>query len=123
MQMLARVGIDRRASVRVADLAHGERRLLELALVLCGDPALMLLDEPMAGAGSEESQHMIDIIDRVRGHAGILLIEHDMDAVFRLADRVTVLVEGAVIASGTPAEISANKDVRTAYLGSEDAGA
>jgi len=66
---------------------------------------------------------MIDIIDRVRGHAGILLIEHDMDAVFRLADRVTVLVEGAVIASGTPAEISANRDVRTAYLGSEDAGA
>ena len=123
MKMLARVGIDSRAAVRVADLAHGERRLLELALVLCGDPALLLLDEPMAGAGSEESQHMIDIIDRVRGHAGILLIEHDMDAVFRLADRVTVLVEGAVIASGTPAEISANRDVRTAYLGSEDAGA
>ena len=123
MEMLARVGIDSRAAVRVADLAHGERRLLELALVLCGDPALLLLEEPMAGAGSEESQHMIDIIDRVRGHAGILLIEHDMDAVFRLADRVTVLVEGAVIASGTPAEISANRDVRTAYLGSEDAGA
>jgi branched-chain amino acid transport system ATP-binding protein len=123
MQMLARVGIDRRAAVRVADLAHGERRLLELALVLCGDPALLLLDEPMAGAGSEESQHMIDIIGHVRGQAGILLIEHDMDAVFRLADRVTVLVEGAVIASGTPAEISANRDVRTAYLGSEDAGA
>ena len=123
MKMLSRVGMEQRADVLVADLAHGERRLLELALAMSSAPALLLLDEPMAGAGSEESQHMIEIIDRLRGSAGILLIEHDMDAVFRLADRVTVLVEGAVIASGTPAEISANRDVRTAYLGSEDAGA
>ena len=84
---------------------------------------MLLLDEPMAGAGSEESQHMIDIIDRLRGSAGILLIEHDMDAVFRLADRVTVLVEGKIIASGKPSEISNNKDVRAAYLGNEDAEA
>ena len=120
MQMLARVGIDRRAAVRVADLAHGERRLLELALALVSDPTLLLLDEPMAGAGPEETQHMIGIIDRLRGDVGILLIEHDMDAVFRLADRVTVLVEGAVIASGTPDEIAGDAAVRAAYLGSDD---
>jgi branched-chain amino acid transport system ATP-binding protein len=123
MKMLSRVGMEQRADVLVADLAHGERRLLELALAMSSEPALLLLDEPMAGAGSEESQHMIEIIDQLRGSAGILLIEHDMDAVFRLADRVTVLVEGAIIASGTPAEISSNKDVRAAYLGNEDAEA
>ena len=123
MKMLSRVGIEQRSDVLVADLAHGERRLLELALAMSSEPALLLLDEPMAGAGSEESQHMIEIIDQLRGSAGILLIEHDMDAVFRLADRVTVLVEGAIIASGTPAEISSNKNVRAAYLGNEDAEA
>ena len=121
MKILSRVGIEQRADVLVADLAHGERRLLELALAMSSEPALLLLDEPMAGAGSEESQHMIEIIGQLRDSAGILLIEHDMDAVFRLADRVTVLVEGAIIASGTPAEISSNKDVRAAYLGNEDA--
>ncbi|MEC8245101.1 MAG: ABC transporter ATP-binding protein, partial [Pseudomonadota bacterium] len=75
---------------------------------------------PMAGAGSEETQHMIEIIDGLRSRAGILLIEHDMDAVFRLADRVTVLVEGEIIASGAPDVISADKAVREAYLGSDD---
>ena len=123
MKMLSRVGMEQRADVLASDLAHGERRLLELALAISSEPALLLLDEPMAGAGSEESQHMIDIIDRLRGSAGILLIEHDMDAVFRLADRVTVLVEGKIIASGKPSEISNNKDVRAAYLGNEDAEA
>ena len=106
MSILARVGLEPRADTPVADLAHGERRLLELALALAANPALLLLDEPMAGAGPEETRHMIGIIDRLRGDVGILLIEHDMDAVFRLADRVTVLVEGAVIASGSPAEIA-----------------
>ena len=120
MTILSRVGIEGRADTPVSDLAHGERRLLELALALAGDPALLLLDEPMAGAGPEETQHMIGIIDRLRGDVGILLIEHDMDAVFRLADRVTVLVEGAVIASGTPDEIAGNAAVRNAYLGSDD---
>ena len=123
MKMLSRVGIEQRSDVLVADLAHGERRLLELAIAMSSEPALLLLDEPMAGAGSEESQHMIEIIDQLRCSAGILLIEHDMDAVFRLADRVTVLVEGVIIASGTPAEISSNKDVRAAYLWNEDAEA
>jgi len=118
--ILGRVGIDSRANMRVADLAHGERRLLELALALAANPSLLLLDEPMAGAGPEETQHMIGIIDKLRADVGILLIEHDMDAVFRLADRVTVLVEGAVIASGPPSEIAEDAAVRAAYLGGDD---
>jgi len=118
-KILARVGLDDRADQRVGDLAHGERRMLELALALATAPQLLLLDEPMAGAGPEESQRMSQIIETFRGKLAILLIEHDMDAVFRLADRITVLVEGAVIASGTADEISNSAAVQTAYLGSE----
>ena len=118
--MLERVSLGDRAATPVAELAHCERRLRELALALAAEPDLLLLDEPMAGAGSEETQHMIEIIDGLRSRAGILLIEHDMDAVFRLADRVTVLVEGEIIASGAPDVISADKAVREAYLGSDD---
>ncbi len=118
-KILARVGLDDRADQRVGDLAHGERRMLELALALATAPQLLLLDEPMAGAGPEESQRMSQIIETLRGKLAILLIEHDMDAVFRLADRITVLVEGAVIASGTADEISNSAAVQTAYLGSE----
>jgi branched-chain amino acid transport system ATP-binding protein len=118
-KILVRVGLDDRADQRVGDLAHGERRMLELALALATAPQLLLLDEPMAGAGPEESQRMSQIIETLRGKLAILLIEHDMDAVFRLADRITVLVEGAVIASGTANEISNSAAVQTAYLGSE----
>ena len=118
-KILARVGLDDRADQRVGDLAHGERRMLELGLALATAPQLLLLDEPMAGAGPEESQRMSQIIETFRGKLAILLIEHDMDAVFRLADRITVLVEGAVIASGTADEISNSAAVQTAYLGSE----
>ena len=118
-KILVRVGLDDRADQRVGDLAHGERRMLELALALANAPQLLLLDEPMAGAGPEESQRMSQIIETLRGKLAILLIEHDMDAVFRLADRITVLVEGAVIASGTANEISNSATVQTAYLGSE----
>jgi branched-chain amino acid transport system ATP-binding protein len=118
-KILVRVGLDDRADQRVGDLAHGERRMLELALALATAPQLLLLDEPMAGAGPEESQRMSQIIETLRGKLAILLIEHDMDAVFRLADRITVLVEGAVIASGTANEISNSATVQTAYLGSE----
>ena len=115
--ILRRVGLEDRASYPVSDLAHGERRMLELALALATAPQLLLLDEPMAGAGTEESQRMSEIIERLRGDVAILLIEHDMDAVFRLADRITVLVEGAVIASGIADEISNSAAVQTAYLG------
>ncbi len=117
--ILSRVGLQDRAGQPASDLAHGERRVLELALALATSPQLLLLDEPMAGAGPEESQRMTQIIERLRGQVAILLIEHDMDAVFRLADRITVLVEGAVIASGTADEISKSAAVQTAYLGSE----
>lgn len=118
--ILERVGLEERAEQRVGDLAHGERRMLELALALATSPSLLLLDEPMAGAGPEDSQRMADIIEGLRGTVAILLIEHDMDAVFRLADRLTVMVEGAVIAAGTAAEISANEAVKIAYLGGEE---
>ena len=118
-KILSRVGLDDRAAARASDLAHGERRMLELALALATRPGLLLLDEPMAGAGPQESQRMSQIINDLRGTVAILLIEHDMDAVFRLADRITVLVEGAVIATGTADQISHDAAVRAAYLGSE----
>ena len=117
--ILSRVGLEDRAEQLGSDLAHGERRVLELALALATAPQLLLLDEPMAGAGTEESQRMTQIIERLRGQVAILLIEHDMDAVFRLADRITVLVDGAAIASGVVDEISNNIAVKNAYLGSE----
>ena len=119
-QILDNVGLAKHADRRVANISHGERRLLELALAMATNPSLLLLDEPMAGAGAEESRHMTQIISHLRKDHAILLIEHDMDAVFALADRITVLVEGAAIASGTPEQISKNKTVRAAYLGNED---
>ena len=88
-------------------------------MALAGDPSLLLLDEPMAGMGVEESQRMIGFLQALKGKRAMLLIEHDMDAVFQLADRITVLVYGRAIATGTPAEIRANPDVRQAYLGEE----
>jgi branched-chain amino acid transport system ATP-binding protein len=117
-KILSRVGLEDRAMQPARDLAHGERRMLELALALATVPKVLLLDEPMAGAGLEESQRMTEIIDQLRGQVAILLIEHDMDAVFRLADRITVLVEGAIIATGTADDISNSSAVQAAYLGS-----
>ena len=117
--ILNRVGLLARAHQQTRALAHGERRMLELALALAVSPSLLLLDEPMAGAGMEESQQMTQIIDQLRSKMAILLIEHDMDAVFRLADRISVLVEGRIIAVGTPDEISQNQEVKTAYLGED----
>jgi branched-chain amino acid transport system ATP-binding protein len=100
-------------------LAHGEQRALEVGLALATRPKLVLLDEPMAGMGPEESQRMIELIQRIRAKVTVLLVEHDMDAVFRLADRISVLVNGRVVASGTPQEIRADAEVRRAYLGDE----
>ena len=98
-------------------LSHGGKRQLEIAMCLATDPQVLLLDEPLAGMGAEECELMLGLIARLReGHA-ILLVEHDMDAVFRIADRITVLVDGAVIASGLPAEVRDNRDVQAAYLG------
>ena len=121
--LLARVGLSDRADWPASVLSHGEHRLLELAMALAGSPRLLLLDEPMAGLGPEESTRMVGMLRALKQELTILLVEHDMEAVFALADRITVLVYGRVIASGRPAEIRSSKDVRDAYLGEEDAEA
>ena len=100
-------------------LPHGEQRKLEFALALAGQPSVLLLDEPMAGMGPDETIRLTELIASLRGRVTILLVEHDMQAVFRLADRISVLVYGRVIATGTPEEIRANTAVRQAYLGEE----
>jgi branched-chain amino acid transport system ATP-binding protein len=119
--ILEEVGLGARADVRAANLAHGEQRQLEIAMVLATRPRLMLLDEPVAGMGTDESQRMVRFLGGLKGKRTMVLVEHDMDAVFTLADRISVLVYGRIIASGAPEEIRANPEVRTAYLG-EDAG-
>jgi branched-chain amino acid transport system ATP-binding protein len=116
---LASVGLGSRADTEVARLSHGEHRQLELAMALATKPRLLLLDEPMAGLGPEESARMVDLLRELKREVTILLIEHDMTAVFALADRITVLVYGRVIASGAPAAIRANAEVRKAYLGEQ----
>jgi branched-chain amino acid transport system ATP-binding protein len=115
----ARVGLAEKIDETAAALAHGEQRQLEVGLAAATRPCLLLLDEPMAGMGPEESEQLIPLIAELREHTAILLIEHDMDAVFRLADRISVLVSGRVIATGSPAEIRANAAVRQAYLGDD----
>ncbi|MEH7828029.1 ABC transporter ATP-binding protein [Gemmobacter denitrificans] len=110
-----------RAGVRVADLAHGEKKQLELLMALAQRPRLLLLDEPMAGLGHLESQQMIAALHAARAECAMLLVEHDMEAVFALADRISVLVYGRIIAAGTADDIRANPAVREAYLGEEDA--
>jgi branched-chain amino acid transport system ATP-binding protein len=119
-RILGEVGLSGRSHVLAANLAHGEQRQLEVAMVLATGPRLMLLDEPMAGMGVDESQRMIALLAGLKRKHTIILVEHDMDAVFRLADRISVLVYGRIIASGAPDEIRANSEVRAAYLG-EDA--
>jgi branched-chain amino acid transport system ATP-binding protein len=118
--VLETVGLQEKMHVLAANLAHGEQRQLEVAMVLATRPRLLLLDEPMAGMGPDESQRMIELLQSLKGRQTIVLVEHDMDAVFRLADRISVLVYGRIIATGTPQEIRNNAEVRRAYLG-EDA--
>jgi branched-chain amino acid transport system ATP-binding protein len=117
---LARVGLAGRADVIVANLSHGEHRQLEIAMALATGPRLLLLDEPMAGMGPDESARMVETLRELKRELTILLIEHDMEAVFALADRITVLVYGRIIASGTPHAIRANAEVREAYLGEQE---
>jgi branched-chain amino acid transport system ATP-binding protein len=116
---LARVGLAERADVLVANLSHGEHRALEIAMALATRPRMLLLDEPMAGMGPEESARMVRMLRELKQELTILLIEHDMEAVFALADRITVLVYGRVIASDTPQAVRANPEVREAYLGEQ----
>lgn len=121
MAQLAAANLAAKADIRVADLSQGERKQLELAIALAGEPHLLLLDEPMAGLGPGESAAMVETLRQLKRRVAILLVEHDMDAVFALADRISVLVYGRLVASGSPAAIRADPAVRTAYLGEEGA--
>ncbi len=114
-----RVGLADRKDHIAGALSHGEQRQLEVGLALALGPRLLLLDEPLAGMGAEESERMVALLQSLRGAHTMLLVEHDMDAVFRLADRISTLVSGKVIATGTPDEIQAHPEVRHAYLGDE----
>jgi branched-chain amino acid transport system ATP-binding protein len=120
-EVLRQVGLEARADIISGNLAHGEQRQLEIAMALATKPKLLLLDEPMAGMGAEDSEQMTRFLIGLKGRYTMLLIEHDMDAVFRLADRITVLVYGRAIATGTPDEIRHNEEVRSAYLGEDEA--
>jgi len=119
MESLEKVGLGQRANILAANLAHGEQRQLEIAMALATRPRLLLLDEPVAGMGTDESLRMVELLASLKGGKTIVLVEHDMDAVFSLADRISVLVYGRIIATGTPQEIRANREVRAAYLGEE----
>ena len=116
---LQRVGLADRANVPVSKLSHGEQRELELAVALATKPQLLLLDEPMAGLGVTESARMVKLLQELRKEVTIVLVEHDMEAVFALADRISVLVYGRVIASGAPSDIRQNEEVKRAYLGDQ----
>ena len=120
LEILKQVGLGKRAGIVAANLAHGEQRQLEIAMALATRPKMLLLDEPTAGMGPEDTQRITEFLAGLKGTYSMLLIEHDMDTVFALADRITVLVYGQAIATGTPAEIRANDEVRAAYLGEEE---
>jgi branched-chain amino acid transport system ATP-binding protein len=117
MGALATLGLADRVHVLAGALSHGEKRLLEIAIALAQAPKLLLLDEPMAGAGPEETRRLVETLERLKGRYTIVLVEHDMQAVFALADRVSVLVGGRIIATGTPDAVRADPAVRAAYLG------
>jgi len=118
--VLEQVGLGARAHVMAANLAHGEQRQLEIAMALATRPRLLLLDEPVAGMSLDESQRMIRFLGTLKGRHTIVLVEHDMDAVFTLADRISVMVYGRIIATGTPEEVRVHAEVRRAYLGEDE---
>lgn len=120
MAVLQALELDRRAHTPVYALSHGEQRQLEIAVVLAREPSVLLLDEPLAGMGVEDSAHLVGLLHQLKGRYTILIVEHDMDVVFSLADRISVLVYGRCIATGTPEAIRANEEVRTAYLGEDE---
>ncbi|HZP78178.1 MAG TPA: ABC transporter ATP-binding protein [Pseudolabrys sp.] len=116
---LADVGLADRAGLPAGYLSHGEKRALELAIALAMQPKLLLLDEPMAGTGREETERLVAVLRTLKGRFPMVLVEHDMTAVFALADRISVLIYGRILASGAPEEVRANRDVVAAYLGDE----
>ena len=117
LRAATRAGLDGVLDRAAGLLSHGEKRQLEIAMCLATDPQVLLLDEPLAGMGAEETERMLALLDGLRAQHAILLVEHDMDAAFRIADRITVLVDGAIIASDVPAAVRASREVQTAYLG------
>ena len=117
MRALIEVGLEGRAGELAATLSHGEQRQLEIAMCLAIAPEVLLLDEPLAGMGAEETDRMLTLLAELKASHAILLVEHDMDAVFRIADRITVMVNGAVIASDTPEAVRHSPAVQAAYLG------
>ena len=117
---LALAELEGRGDTVAADLSHGERRQLEVAMTLATNPKVLLLDEPLAGMGAEESARMVELLRKLAPRLAMLLVEHDMDAVFALADTLTVMVNGKVLASGPPAQVRANEEVQDAYLGDSD---
>ena len=119
-EALAEVGLTDRSVIMAGALSHGEKRALEIAIALATQPRMLLLDEPLAGAGPEETERLITLLRRLKSRYAILLVEHDMQAVFALADRISVLAEGRIIASGSTTEIRASDEVRAAYLGEEE---
>jgi branched-chain amino acid transport system ATP-binding protein len=119
MEALGQVGLAERAAVPAGELSHGEKRALELAIALAMEPKLLLLDEPMAGTGRDETERLVAALRRLKGRFPMVLVEHDMAAVFALADRISVLIYGRILASGTPDEVRADPQVVTAYLGEE----
>ncbi|MEW6254939.1 MAG: ABC transporter ATP-binding protein [Pseudomonadota bacterium] len=119
--MLERVGLSERRHVRASDMSHGERRALELAMSLVQAPKLLLLDEPMAGVGRAEGERLTELLVSLKGNLPMLLVEHDMGTVFRLADRISVLIYGELAVTGDPAAVRADATVRRAYLGEEEA--
>jgi branched-chain amino acid transport system ATP-binding protein len=119
MAALEQTGIADRAHVRAGELSHGEKRALELAIALAMKPSLLLLDEPMAGIGREETERQVELLLRLKGQLTMVLVEHDMAAVFALADRISVLIRGRVLMTGTPAAVRADPQVVTAYLGEQ----
>jgi branched-chain amino acid transport system ATP-binding protein len=120
LQFLHQVGLEAVADRRAATLGHGEKRQLELAMSFAAQPKLLLLDEPLAGLGPGDSERMVAMLASLKGRYAMLLVEHDVEAVFSLADRISVLVAGRIIASGSAAEIRNNRDVRAAYLGEKE---
>ena len=119
MAALQQAGIADRAQARAGALSHGEKRALELAIALAMQPSLLLLDEPMAGIGREETERQVNLLRRLKGQLTMVLVEHDMAAVFALADRISVLIRGRLLTTGTPAAVRADPQVIAAYLGEQ----